>query len=282
MELVESIVTQNPCYKAGKKIAVKGLMLHSVGCPQPSAEVFVKNSNKPESSRACVHAFIDGNTGKVFQTLPWDHRGWHGGGSSNNTHIGVEMCEPACIRYTAGSSFTCSDREQALAVVKRTYDVAVELFAMLCGKFGLNPLGDGVIVSHKEGNARGIASAHGDPDHLWKGLDAGYTMDGFRRDVSAAMGNAVPDKPADLSKEKGAKQGAPEAVSEQAGSFVPGDRVRIVPGATYYGGKPVPDWVVNDVWIVKSVSGDRVVVDANEGGTRAICSPVHEANLRKA
>ena len=257
-------------------------MLHSVGCPQPSAEVFVKNSNKPESSRACVHAFIDGNTGKVFQTLPWDHRGWHGGGSSNNTHIGVEMCEPACIRYTAGSSFTCSDREQALAVVKRTYDVAVELFAMLCGKFGLNPLGDGVIVSHKEGNARGIASAHGDPDHLWKGLDAGYTMDGFRRDVSAAMGNAVPDKSADLPKEKGAKQGAPEAVSEQAGSFVPGDRVRIVQGATYYGGKPVPDWVVNDVWIVKSVSGDRVVVDANEGGTRAICSPVHETNLRKA
>ena len=282
MELVESIVTQNPCYKAGKKIAVKGLMLHSVGCPQPSAEVFVKNSNKPESSRACVHAFIDGNTGKVFQTLPWDHRGWHGGGSSNNTHIGVEMCEPACIRYTAGSSFTCSDREQALAVVKRTYDAAVELFAMLCGKFGLNPLGDGVIVSHKEGNARGIASAHGDPDHLWKGLDAGYTMDGFRRDVSAAMGNAVPDKSADLPKEKSAKQGAPAAASEQAGSFVPGDRVRIVQGATYYGGKPVPDWVVNDVWIVKSVSGDRVVVDANEGGTRAICSPVHETNLRKA
>ena len=29
--------------------------------------------------------------------------GWHGGGSSNNTHIGVEMCEPACIKYTGGA-----------------------------------------------------------------------------------------------------------------------------------------------------------------------------------
>lgn len=274
MELVEKFATQNPCYQAGKKIVVRGLMLHSVGCPQPSAEVFTKNSNKPESSRACVHAFIDGNSGNVIQILPWNHRGWHGGGSSNNTHIGVEMCEPACIRYTAGSSFTCSDREQALAVVKRTYASAVELFAMLCKRFDLNPLGDGVIVSHKEGNARGIASAHGDPDHLWKGLDAGCTMDGFRRDVSLAMGNAA-------SESKTGPQAVPEAGTEQTECFMPGDKVRIVPGASYYGGKPIPDWVAGDVWIVKSASGDRVVIDANEGGNRAICSPVHADNLRK-
>ncbi len=33
MEIIEKIVTENPCYKAGRKIAVEGLMLHSVGCP---------------------------------------------------------------------------------------------------------------------------------------------------------------------------------------------------------------------------------------------------------
>ena len=33
MKLVQSILTKNPCYTAGRKIAVKGLMLHSVGCP---------------------------------------------------------------------------------------------------------------------------------------------------------------------------------------------------------------------------------------------------------
>ena len=111
MEIEERILTQNPCYQAGRKIQVKGLMLHSVGCPQPSAEVFVRNWNSPSAARACVHAFIDGNTGKVYQTLPWDHRAWHGGGDSNNTHIGVEMCEPSCIKYTGGSSFNYSDRE---------------------------------------------------------------------------------------------------------------------------------------------------------------------------
>lgn len=191
MEIVENILTNNPCFKSGRKIKVKGLMLHSVGCPQPSAEVFMRKWNRPEATRACVHAFIDGNTGKVHQTLPWNHRGWHGGGSSNNTHIGVEMCEPACIKYTGGATFTCADRESALETVRRTYDTAVELFAYLCQTFSLDPLADGVIVSHKEGHARGIASGHGDPDHLWAGLRSGHSMDGFRRDVSAAMGRAA-------------------------------------------------------------------------------------------
>jgi len=188
MKLVESILTKNPCYTAGRKITVKGLMLHSVGCPQPKASAFISSWDSPSHDSSCVHAFIDGNTGVVYQTLPWNHRGWHGGGSSNNTHIGVEMCEPACIKYTGGASFTCSNREEAMAVVKRTYDAAVELFAFLCSNYALDPLADGVIVSHKEGYDRGIASGHGDPDHLWNGLQSGYTMDGFRKAVKTAMG----------------------------------------------------------------------------------------------
>lgn len=195
MKLVQSILTKNPCYTAGRKITVKGLMLHSVGCPQPKASVFINNWNSPSYDNACVHGFIDGNDGTVYQTLPWNHRGWHCGsgskGSGNNTHIGVEMCEPACIRYTSGSNFTCSDLSTAKAVAKRTYDAAVELFAMLCKQYNLNPTADGVIVSHREGYSRGIASNHGDPEHLWNGLGMGYTMDGFRKAVKAAMGGST-------------------------------------------------------------------------------------------
>ena len=194
MKLVESILTRNPCYTAGRKITVKGLMLHSVGCPQPKASAFISSWNSPAHDTSCVHGFIDGNDGTVYQTLPWNHRGWHCGsgnkGSGNNTHIGVEMCEPACIRYTAGSNFTCSDMAEAKAVAERTYEAAVELFAMLCKKYGLDPLADGAIISHREGHSRGIASNHGDPEHLWAQLGMGYTMDGFRRAVKAAMGGA--------------------------------------------------------------------------------------------
>ena len=191
MKLKESILTKNPCYTAGRKITVKGLMLPSVGCSQPKASVFINSWNKASYNNACVHAFIDGNDATIYQTLPWNHRGWHCGsgskGSGNNTHIGVEMCEPACIKYTGGSSFTCSDLATARAVAKRTYEAAVELFAYLCKKYGLNPTADGVIISHKEGHSRGIASNHGDPEHLWKGLGMSYTMNTFRQAVKAAM-----------------------------------------------------------------------------------------------
>ena len=194
MKLAESILTRNPCYTAGRKITVKGLMLHSVGCPQPKASVFINSWNSPSHGTSCVHGFIDGNDGTVYQTLPWNHRGWHCGsgnkGSGNNTHIGVEMCEPACIKYTAGSDFTCFNLAEARSVAKRTYEAAVELFAMLCKKYSLDPLADGVVISHREGHNRGIASNHGDPEHLWTQLGKGYTMDGFRRAVKAAMGGA--------------------------------------------------------------------------------------------
>ena len=188
MKIVESILTNSPCYKAGGKIKPKGLMLHSVGCPQPSGPVFVRNF--ATYSGACVHAFIDANDGTVYQTLPWNHLAWHGGGSSNNTHIGVEMCEPDCIKYTSGAMFTCSNVTRAREMADRTYKAAVELFAMLCKEFKLDPLADGVIVSHAEGYRRGIASGHGDPDHLWRQLGMEYTMNTFRQDVKAALGEA--------------------------------------------------------------------------------------------
>ena len=188
MNLIESILTKNPCYLAGSKIKVKGLMLHSVGCPQPSAMAFVKSWNSSTNVvQACVHGFIDANTGDVYQTLPWEHRGWHAGGDANSTHIGVEMCEPDCITYTKGATFTCSDKAKARAMVERTYKSAVELFAYLCKTYALNPLGDGVIISHSEGCKRGVATNHADPEHIWSQLGLGYTMNGFRKDVQAAM-----------------------------------------------------------------------------------------------
>ena len=190
MEITKNILTKNPCYKAGKTIKVKGLMLHSIGCPQPSAMSLIKSWNTSDS-KVCVHGFIDANTGEVYQTLPWNHRGWHCGGSANSTHIAIEMCEPDCIEYTKGASFQCSDKEKAKAMMERTYKSAVELFAYLCKQYNLNPLVEGVILAHREGYARGLASNHADPEHLWKGLKMPYTMDGFRKDVKTAMNTPI-------------------------------------------------------------------------------------------
>ena len=44
---------------------------------------------------------------------------------------------------------------------------------------------DGVIISHSEGCKRGIASNHGDVEHIWNKY--GLSMNRFRSDVSAKM-----------------------------------------------------------------------------------------------
>lgn len=300
MNIIQSICTQSPCYTAGKKITVKGLMLHSVGCPQPKAKAFINQWNSPTYTRACVHGIIDGNTGDVYQCLPWNHRGWHGGGSSNNTHIGIEMCEPACIEYISGSAFTCSDIATAKAVAKRTYDAAVQLFAYLCKQYNLNPLADGVIISHKEGHKRGVASNHGDPEHLWEGLGLNYTMDTFRKAVSQEINAGKDDKNMFYVQIPFAKKTDAETVKnafkvmgiecaivndeptepKKEVTFSPGDKVRMTNGAPVYGdSKTFSAWVYDSTLYVRDISGDRVVISTQKTG--AITGAVDKKYLTK-
>ena len=178
MEIIEAFTTKNKCYQIGAPLYPQGIMLHSVGCAQPSAAVFARSFNQyqPGGQSVCVHAFVQAD-GTVYQLLPWEMHGWHCGGSANSTHIGVEMTEPS-----AGMTYA-----EAAEQIAGTYRTAVELFAALCKQYGLDPAQDGVIIGHAEGHRRGVASNHADPELLWRTYDMGYTMDGFRRDVAEAM-----------------------------------------------------------------------------------------------
>ena len=65
-------------------------------------------------------------------------------------------------------------------------------------------------------------------------------------------------------------------------TFKKGDEVKIKPGATYYDGRTVvPDFVLNDTWIVYVVNGDRVVISKNKSGTNNIMSPINAKDLIK-
>lgn len=192
----EAYITKNSCYRQARPMQVRGLMLHSIGCPQPRAEVFAERWNDPEKEVA-VHGFIDGDSGEVWQFLPWDICGWHAGGTANLTHIGVEMGEPRGVRYRPSSAVFDIDAEDipaAIECAERTYRSAVRLFAYLCRRFGLDPMADGVVIGHAEGHARGVASNHGDPEHLWRQLGMRCTMEGFRRDVAAAMSDTATEE----------------------------------------------------------------------------------------
>lgn len=180
MEIIEAFVTQNPMYRSPTKIPVRKLVLHSVGCPQPNAAVFARQW---QSAKYFAHAVLQAD-GTVYQVMPWDYLCYHVG-AANAYSIGVEMTEPDCIRYTGGATFACSNWDRAAEQISGTYNTAVELFAKLCKQFGLNPYSD--IMSHNEASKMGIGTDHVDPEHLWKQLNLGYTMDGFRTDVAEAM-----------------------------------------------------------------------------------------------
>ena len=199
MKLLGCLLTANDCYKTKRTIRPKGVMVHSTGANNPTLRRYVQpldttpgqeelltalgvNRNGNHWNRpgldVCVHGFVgrlaDGTVAAV-QTLPWDHRGWHAGTgtsgrSANDTHISFEICE---------------DDLTDPAYFAQAYQTAVELTAMLCREYGLDPLADGVVICHQDGYRRGVASNHGDvynwfPKH-------GKTMDDFRAEVVRAM-----------------------------------------------------------------------------------------------
>ena len=189
MDLRKLILVNNNCYKAGVTMKPKGVMWHSTGANNPKLSRYVGpddgllgvnkagnhwNTAKPGGRSVCVHAFIgkdkNGNIA-TYQTLPWNMRGWHAGGSANDNYIGFEICEDAL-----------TDK----AYFNKVYKEAVELTAHLCKLYGLDPMGKNVIICHAEGYKLGIASNHGDVLTWFNKF--GKTMANVRSDVKAAMG----------------------------------------------------------------------------------------------
>ena len=82
--------------------------------------------------------------------------------------------------------------------------------------------------------------------------------------------------------EKAENHPVPSGEAEKTTShlFHKGDLVSIANGAHYYQGQSIPYWVISQNWYVKEEpAGDRVVIDRNERGTNAICSPVCAQDL---
>lgn len=183
MKLIEQYCTKSRAYTSNKKITPKGIMIHSVGTPQPKASVFQSIWNK-EEAQVIVHAVLEAS-GTVLQCLPWNSRAWHAKYSANDTHISVEMTEPNTIKYISGSNWIDLNPTITKDHVLSTYQTSVELFAYLCKLYKLDPLKKGVVISHAEGYRLGVASNHGDPEHIWNRF--GLNMDKFREDVKREM-----------------------------------------------------------------------------------------------
>ena len=182
LEIKQCLLTNNDCYKQGKKITPAGIVVHSTGANNPKLSRYVQpddgilgdnnynNDWNQSGVKACVHAFIGKDKNgkvRVYQTLPWDYRCWGCGsgskGSYNNNFIQFEICEDG---LTDRTYFT------------EAFNLAIELCAYLAKKYNISTNN---IVSHKEAHSLGYATNHADCDH-W--LDKyNKNMDWFRTEV---------------------------------------------------------------------------------------------------
>lgn len=187
LEITQYFQTQNPCYKAGRRITPSGIVVHSTGANNPNLKRYVgaddgiigvnkynNHWNKPNATK-CVHAFIgkaaDGSV-RIYQTLPWNYRCWGVGsgknGSYNNSHIQFEICEDGLTDE---------------AYYNEAFSLAKRLCAFLCAEYGISVSN---VVGHYEAASAGYASNHGDPRNWQRKF--GGSMDQFRADVKAMLG----------------------------------------------------------------------------------------------
>lgn len=144
MNIITSLLKKNPCYIANDEFTPKGIMVSMVGCPQPSAKVFINNWNRESCDKVCPHILIDANDGKVYQTLPYCVRGRYSKAEEDadyNDYVQVFLCEPSQIKYQKGETFSLvGDKERALQAVERTYSSAVDVCVYLCHMFGFGTM----------------------------------------------------------------------------------------------------------------------------------------------
>jgi len=271
MELISCFLKANDCFKKNQKMPQnrpKGIVVHSTGVNNPNLKRYVQplptdkeyealitelgvnrygnswNRSAAEMGKSvCVHAFIGKNArGEVrtVQTLPFTVCCWGVGSGQKGSYNN----DPAYVQFEI-----CEDDRTDRTYFEAAMTEARTLCAHLCTMYGLTADN---IVSHQEAHKLGYGSNHSDPHPWLKKFDR--DMDWFRAGVAAR-----------LNRERGIE---------------PGDLVAIKPGSVYYSGKSIPHWVLKKTWVVRSVSGDRVVIDLSADGKESIRSPIHADALR--
>ena len=229
MRLLECLLVANNCYKKYHTsiLPPTGIIVHSTDKAggvlkrfvQPSSnqvtgmrdgeesvtnaemiQILGKNVNgnswnRPEAQGA-VHAAIgkvaDGSYA-VCKTLDYTQPCWgvaFGTKGSydgrKKTSGGIVPASPLYVQFEMIEDGENPSKEHC----KKLYDNAVDFCAYLCKLFPSIKIEN--VISHKEANARGYGSAHGDPEAYWKRVGVSYTMDGFRKDVKKKIAGDTP------------------------------------------------------------------------------------------
>lgn len=194
--------TANRAYKAGRKISPKGCVNHSVGCAQPSVDVFFNLMNQSSAGwgvNALLGDFNKGD-GRILVVMPLNARPWGcasgKNGSWNNSRIQWETCEPAGHTY-AGGTMIGYDVAKNTTYFNRMWKMLVAWNVYIVEKFGYSV---DSISDHAESYRAGYGSNHSDmgqwlPKH-------GKSMDILRAEVVAILNGKTESEDEDMTLEQ--------------------------------------------------------------------------------
>jgi nucleotidyltransferase/DNA polymerase involved in DNA repair len=74
MKLIAYPATKNPCYQTGRTIEPKGIMIHSIGVPQPDPKVIAENLQKAIFERTGLTASAGVSYNKFLAKSASDYR----------------------------------------------------------------------------------------------------------------------------------------------------------------------------------------------------------------
>ena len=292
MEIKKCILTNNDCYKSGRKITPKGIVVHSTGANNPNLKRYVQpddgilgyNGNNNHWNKSgiekCVHAFIGKDKNgvvRLYQTLPFNYACWGVGKGSKGSY----NYNPAYIQFEI-----CEDNLTDKDYFDKAFSLAAEFCRYLCKEYNI-PITD--VISHKEANLRGYGSNHADCDHWLKKF--GKDMNWFRDQVKCVTKPAAPAKEnaseiyrvrkswKDAASQIGAYSNIDNAkkackvgysVFDSKGNVVytvaetatikVGSTVKVNSGAKTYTGGKLATFVYSRNHKVKEIKGDRVVI----------------------
>lgn len=198
------------------------------------------------SSRQASSNYGIGYDGEIGLYVEEKNRSWCSSSNTNDQRaITIEVA---------------SDTSEPYAVTSAAYSALIKLVADICKRNGIKKLvwstNKADRVNHKNGCNMTVHR-----DYANKSCPGTYLY----------------NKHGEIAAEVNKLLGATETKTDTtvSASIKAGDVVSIKSDATYYSGKTIPTWVKNKKWIVKSVSGDRAVIDKSQDGKNAICSPVN-------
>lgn len=277
MNLIKCYQTNSTWYKGAVRNSIPvGILWHDTGAGNPTLKRYVQpletdanyqemlallGTNKYKNDwnhiehEAGLNAWIgqlaDGGIATI-QAGEWTMTPWGCGSGelgSCNGYIKKNGSRTYCGRHWVQFEI-CDDGYKDAEYFAKVYQEAVELTAMICKEYGIDPKGTveyngatvPTILCHADSYKLKLGGNHGDVYSWFKKM--GKTMDDVRNDVAALLGE-----------------------KKEAVIFELLDVVKIREGVTTYtNGKTMASWVPSSKLYVREVSGDKVVISTLKEG----------------